>query len=424
VNALKRRTFLQGALAAAAAGLLPFELPAARGEGPPRGGPARNLVIVLNSGGWDTTHVFDPKPGVAGIDAPAGEVGTYGNLSVFVPPGCPNVDAFFTAYGAQAAVINGVQISSFIHPDCVKRVLTGAPTTTKPDVGAIVASELGRDRPVPYLVLGSSAISGPLGPITGRAGTTNQLAGLLSPGAAQLSYGAPPPPSLTPTGAEDALVKGYLAASAERFRAARGVGSFNGARVDDYLSSTERGDLLRSFASQGSGFGTVGYTPDTNVQVDLAVNALSRGLSRSIMIETQNWDTHTGNERQAALHNDLFGALSNLAGKLAAANLLASTTVLVLSEMGRTPRLNGSAGKDHWPVTSALAFGAGIAGGRVLGASDDQLGARSIDMRTGAPSVTGKQLQSANLLAGVLAIVGVDPSAHFPAAEPFHALGA
>jgi uncharacterized protein DUF1501 len=424
VNALKRRTLFKGAAAVAAAGLLPFDLPKARGDGPPRGGPARNLVIVLNSGGWDTTYVFDPKPGVAGIDAPASEIGAYGGLRAGIPAGAPNVDAFFAAYGAQAAVINGVQISSFIHPDCVKRVLTGSPTTAKPDVGALVAAELGRDLPVPYLVLGNSAISGPLAPLTGRAGTTNQLAGLLRPGAAQLSYGAMPPPALVPSAAEDDLVKGYLAASAERFRAARGAGAFNGARVDDYLSASERGDLLRSFAGQGAGFGDVGYTPDLNVQVDLAVTALAKGLSRAIMMETFNWDTHTGNERQAVLHNDLFGALSNLAGKLSAANLLASTTVLVLSEMGRTPKLNGSAGKDHWPVTSALAFGAGVAGGRVYGASDDRLGATSIDLATGAPSATGKQLQAANLLAGVLSIVGVDPATAFPAVEPFHALAA
>ncbi|HEU4405207.1 MAG TPA: DUF1501 domain-containing protein [Polyangiaceae bacterium] len=424
MNALGRRTFLQGAAAAAAAGLLPLALPQARSAGRQAAGPARNLVVVLNSGGWDTTYVFDPKPGVAGIDAPAGEIGAYGALQIFVPPGAPNVDAFFKAYGAQAAVINGVQISSFIHPDCVKRVLTGAPTTSKPDIGAIVASELGRDLPVPYLVLGSSAISGPLGPITGRAGTTNQLAGLLSPGAAQFGYGAPVPPALTPSAAEDALVKSYLAASAERFRAARGAGAFNGARVDDYLSSEERGDLLRSYAAQGTNFGTVGYTPDTRVQVELTVNALARKLSRAVLIETMNWDTHTGNERQATLHNDLFATLTDLGDKLAAANLLSSTTVLVLSEMGRTPKLNGSAGKDHWPVTSALAFGAGVAGGRVYGGSDDLLGARSVDLKTGAPSATGKQLQAANLLAGVLSIVGVDPATSFPGVEPFHALAA
>jgi len=54
-------------------------------------------------------------------------------------------------------------------------------------------------------------------------------------------------------------------------------------------------------------------------------------------------------------------------------SLLDQTTVLVMSEMGRTPIHNAAIGKDHWPVTSAMLVGAGVAGGRVVGATDDEL---------------------------------------------------
>ena len=51
--------------------------------------------------------------------------------------------------------------------------------------------------------------------------------------------------------------------------------------------------------------------------------------------------------------------------------LLDSTLVWVNSEFGRTPRINGNAGRDHWPWAYSLALaGGGIAQGCCLGATD------------------------------------------------------
>jgi hypothetical protein len=53
--------------------------------------------------------------------------------------------------------------------------------------------------------------------------------------------------------------------------------------------------------------------------------------------------------------------------------LLDDTAVVAMGEFGRTPRLNGRGGRDHWPdVWSILTAGGGFAGGRVIGASDKQ----------------------------------------------------
>jgi uncharacterized protein (DUF1501 family) len=95
--------------------------------------------------------------------------------------------------------------------------------------------------------------------------------------------------------------------------------------------------------------------------------------------------------------------------------------VVVLSEMGRTPKLNNESGKDHWPVTSALLLGAGVRGGRVIGATGDQLEARSIDLQSGALADAGKQLQASNIVAGVLESVGVSPESYLPGVEPLRA---
>jgi uncharacterized protein (DUF1501 family) len=64
-------------------------------------------------------------------------------------------------------------------------------------------------------------------------------------------------------------------------------------------------------------------------------------------------------------------ALSALIQDLDARGLLDSTLVVALGEFGRTPRINGNGGRDHWPdCYSMVLAGGGVTGGAVLGASD------------------------------------------------------
>src|SRR5262249_20112646 len=56
---------------------------------------------------------------------------------------------------------------------------------------------------------------------------------------------------------------------------------------------------------------------------------------------------------------------------LQARGMLDDTLVVVLSEMGRTPKVNGRAGRDHWVGTYPAIFaGAGVKAGAVYGRSD------------------------------------------------------
>jgi len=51
--------------------------------------------------------------------------------------------------------------------------------------------------------------------------------------------------------------------------------------------------------------------------------------------------------------------------------LLDSTLVCVVSEFGRTPKINNTAGRDHWPrVFSSVLAGGGIKGGMTYGTSN------------------------------------------------------
>jgi hypothetical protein len=87
------------------------------------------------------------------------------------------------------------------------------------------------------------------------------------------------------------------------------------------------------------------------------------------------WDTHGKNEE--TLRKDLAPlldrSLSVLLADLAARGLLETTVVLVMGEFGRTPDINPQLGRDHWPdCWSLLVGGGGIAGGQIIGASDER----------------------------------------------------
>jgi hypothetical protein len=399
-----------------------------RADGGGAVGPARNLILLLAYGGWDTTYALDPKPGVAGIDAPEGETKIVGGLPVYVHASRPKVTSFFEKYGAACAIVNGIQVQSIVHGDCTKRLLTGTASDANPDVGAIVAWEHGRELPAPYLVLGPTAFTGPYASISARAGTVNQIRSLLTPKAAfpPADFGVPPP--IVPDGAEAQLVRDFVRARAEREQAVRGQLGYNRARYADFLRSLERGDVLRGFSA---GFGEdFTFTLSLDMQIDLALAALDKGVCAALHLEQAfaTWDTHADNAQQAALHETLFGALASLAaeldkrpGKQTGKTMMDETVVAVVSEMGRTPQLNAAKGKDHWPVTSALLFGAGVRGGRVYGASGDELEARNVDFATGEPSGKGKQLQYGNFAAGLLELAGVDASRHLGGSEVFRA---
>lgn len=82
-------------------------------------------------------------------------------------------------------------------------------------------------------------------------------------------------------------------------------------------------------------------------------------------LELGGWDTHTAQaqrlQRQLATLDAGLAALRNALGPL-----WAGTTVLVMTEFGRSAALNGSMGTDHGTGAAAFLAGGAVAGGRVL----------------------------------------------------------
>ena len=105
---------------------------------------------------------------------------------------------------------------------------------------------------------------------------------------------------------------------------------------------------------------------------------LSRRLveagTRFVGISHGSWDTHvdnfTGHEKALVPPTDL--ALSALIEDLEDRGLLDETLVIMMGEMGRTPRINKDAGRDHWSMCQTVIFaGGGTRKGVVIGASDE-----------------------------------------------------
>jgi uncharacterized protein (DUF1501 family) len=114
-----------------------------------------------------------------------------------------------------------------------------------------------------------------------------------------------------------------------------------------------------------------------------------------------NWDSH---EKLFTRHRQLIPpsdqAFSALVEDLEARGLLDSTLVVALGEFGRTPKINKSAGRDHWPdCYTVLLAGGGVTGGAVYGASD----------KIGAYPATDP-VTPADLAATIFWRFGLDPS--------------
>jgi uncharacterized protein (DUF1501 family) len=85
------------------------------------------------------------------------------------------------------------------------------------------------------------------------------------------------------------------------------------------------------------------------------------------------WDTHSDNFNGIRkLCAVLDPAWATLMKDLKSRGLLDSTLIVWMGEFGRTPRINGGAGRDHFPdAWSTVLAGAGSAGGQVFGATSN-----------------------------------------------------
>ena len=339
------------------------------------------LVLYLAKGGWDPTFVFDPHFGEQVGGDPASEPESSGALSWSGAESRPAVSRFLRQHSSRAAIVNGMAVGSISHEMCTRLVLTGSRDPAASDLGANLGSLAGEGMAAPALILSGARFPG-------------------SRGGAQV----PLTRTLTDIVSEplDPDVQAFLRGEAQRLG------------LQDHDQALAR---LETLAESGSAL-SLDEGTSWSARASVGLHALAAGLSRCIVIEgttpvLAQWDSHSSNAaNQTACFEHAFGELAELSAGIDGLDLRGRTTVVALSEMGRTPAENGTQGKDHWPYTSLLTWGPTVVAG-VHGRTNASLVGQPIDQAVLTP---------ARLAAGLLEHFEVDPELAYPGVTPWRDL--
>jgi uncharacterized protein (DUF1501 family) len=131
----------------------------------------------------------------------------------------------------------------------------------------------------------------------------------------------------------------------------------------------------------------------------LARRLVERGVA-FVEVSLGGWDTHNNNFTSVErLSGTLDQGFSALITDLKDRGMLDDTLIVCHGEFGRTPKINGNQGRDHWPATwSAVLAGGGIKGGQAVGKTTAD-----------AMAVDGEPTRTPDLIATIVKAVGIDP---------------
>ena len=135
-------------------------------------------------------------------------------------------------------------------------------------------------------------------------------------------------------------------------------------------------------------------------QCALLARRLIEGGCRFVGVDAPGWDVHFN--CFPSLKGDLIPpadrAFAALVNDLEQRGMLEDTLVVMMGEMGRTPRVNAQAGRDHWSMAQCILFaGGGTVPGQVIGSTDKQ-----------AAAPTSNPVSVSDLLHTVHTLLGID----------------
>jgi uncharacterized protein (DUF1501 family) len=333
-NGQTRRDFLR----AGTLGLVGLSLPALRrvearesqANAKKLNANAQSVILVFLGGGLSHLDTFDPKPG-----APADIRGKYTPIRTSVPglTICEKLPMMAKVMDRVALVRSGVHTSHH-HETATNWVLSGrlsSPFGDYPAIGATVAHETGFSGAVPPYVA------------------------------------VPRNPSFTWELGKSA----FLGERYESFKA-------GDASLVNYREICIRNALLTNEARLAFDIDREAarlrdrYGRTTAGQSMLLARRLVENGVRFVTVNYSGWDQHANVFDSLDRKLPEFDrALSALIEDMDARGTFGETLLVVMSEFGRTPKLNHDAGRDHWGQASSLLFaGAGVKRGVVLGQTD------------------------------------------------------
>jgi hypothetical protein len=387
--ALHRRMLLKQGLLTAG-GLTISGVHPARAAASPAA-PAKQVIVIFLQGGLSHLDSWDLKP-----NAPAEYRGEFQPISTRVPgfsicEHLPQLAARADRYSVLRSVYHGTPShEAAIHWTLTGYDYPGANTTTrnrnvKPAMGAIVSKALGTARPglPPYVCIPDR---GQLGDRVRYASATylgmahDPFEAGMPPATAAAPYPLPPNLSLARgidlTRLEDRL--GLLRDLDDLPRTLDVNGSMVG--LDEFNrqalellahdSTRQAFDMTQEPISVRQRYGNTSFAQ----RLVLARRLAESGIRFTLVnfSNNQEWDTHTNNFQSLKKTRlpELDQAVSALLDDLDERGLLKSTLVALFGEFGRTPKINGTAGRDHWSnVFSVMLAGGGLQHGRCIGTS-------------------------------------------------------
>ena len=335
-------------------------------------GPAKSVIFIFMPGGMCHQETFDPKP-----YAPIEYRGPMNSIDTKVEGVRINGAWKQTAQVAdKLAICRSMTHGEAAHERGTHNMFTGyrpSPALMFPSMGSVVAHEFGPRNNLPQYVC--------------VPGQPNQFAGTgyLSSSYAGFSLGADPASGNFKV--KDLNLPGGV--DEGRFTRRRRILD----SVNSYFKTKEKSDSLdavdtfynRAYSLISSQKAREAFDinkEDGKLRDEYGRNTagarllLARRLVESgvrfVTTTYGGWDMHSniagGIRGQVPPFDQAFGALIR---DLTNRGLLDSTLVCIASEFGRTPKINGNAGRDHWPkVFSVLMAGGGLKQGIVYGSSN------------------------------------------------------
>ncbi len=322
-------------------------------------------VTVHAGGGWDPTSLCDPKGAMsAEEDNPMNasylhdEILTAGNIN-YAPVG--GNQAFFDKYYQELLVLNGIDTSTNGHDSGTRNVWSGKLSEGHPSFTALVAGVKNREAPMAFMSNGGFDFTAGLVAPT-RSGNTSALE--------RIAFPNRPNP--------DDEGRRYhtddTAARIAQFQADRLAAMQDGAKLQRRKHAMNT--LFAARAGENEIRRLTDFLPEEldnsgnpiRRQAQLALAAYKAGLSVSCNLSTGGFDTH-GNHDQNHIPRlqTILEGVDFLMEEAERQGVRDKVMVAIGSDFGRTPRYNGTNGKDHWSITSMMLMGPGIAGNRVIG---------------------------------------------------------
>jgi len=343
----------------------------AQALGAPRPQPKAQAVIqIYLGGGLSHIDTFDPKP-----DAPIDVRGPFRSIPTKVDDQrfsqlCPQL----AKVADKLTVIRSMTHTEAAHERGAHNMLTGyrpSPAIVYPSFGSVVSHELGVRNDLPPYVCVPSASQSDLG-----TGYLSSAYGAFSVGSEPSSAGFAVK-DLGPKRKMDAARKerrrrlleeldAGFAAHADGVRATQAFYQ-QAWKLIESPKAQEAFKIDKEDKKTRDRYGrtTIGQ------RLLLARRLVGAGV-RFVAVPFGGWDHH--NNISSALRRRMppvDQALAALIADLDARSMLDQTLVVLCSEFGRTPRINGTQGRDHWPrAFSVVAAGGGLKRGLFHGSTD------------------------------------------------------